>query len=92
MTLHVEMEPEKGKAGSKVKMKVTQTDVEEYSEYAKLMAIGQPFTKRLSSTDEEGVFTGESTIPYGAYPGKYNLKVKTIGGTEEETKVSYQIT
>lgn len=92
MALHVDIDPAEGKAGSKVKMKVTQTNVEEYSDYTKLIAIGQPYTKRLNPADEEGVFVGEGTVPYGAYPGKYNLKVKTVGGTEEETKISYQIT
>ena len=48
-----------------------------------------PRARKLA--EEEGVFAADLRVPYGAFPGDYKVKVKTIGGTEEEMTTTFKL-
>lgn len=92
MSLKVEINPAQASAGSTVEFKVIQQDVEEYSNYVRIFAVGQPYATTIKNSEEDGVFTGKEMIPYEAYPGHYQLKISTVGGTEESTNITFRVT
>ena len=86
MPLNVNIKPPEGSPGSKVTLEVEEFDIENRSDYVRATVVGQAISRKLT-LDEDGKFSTETTIPWGAPSGTYQIEFESSNGEKIRKEV-----